>query len=367
MRAFEFLVESAPVPKTIGREFNHLEDLAFTEPSGGRRAIEILKRLSRDAKDIAIKWDGNPTVYWGRDADGTFHLVGKNNWGREDGKSSSPEELQKFILGRGKGEDWRGKFASDMAAMWPIFESATPKNFRGYIYGDILFHPGKPYQGADGHITFTPNQTTYSVKGTSDIGRRIAKATVAVAAHKLYEYFGDKTGVDIDDVSDFNSTPVLVVFGQTYVSHQPAIDAKNLHEIEKIVNQRGAGIDSFLAPVAGMGYLQASIYSFVNAQSKAKQLANINSNAFFDFLSATPAKLKKIQEHSAKHKGILDVLFQLVTALMLAKNEVIAELDQAESDITAHTAGEPGGEGYMSGKDQVKLVPRHRWTPFRSD
>jgi len=367
VRAFEFLVESSPVPKTIGREFNHLEDLAFTEPNGSKRAIEILKRLSRNARDVAIKWDGSPTVYWGRDADGTFRLVGKNNWGREEGMSTSPEELEKFILSRGKGEDWRGKFASDMAALWPVFEAATPANFRGYVYGDILFHPGKSYTGADGKITFTPNQTTYSVKGTSEVGRKIAKAVVAVAAHKLYEYFGDKTGVDIKNVSEFNTTPSLVVFGQTYVDHQPKVDVHNLLELEKLVNIESPNINTFLAPVAGMGYLQASIYSFVNAQSKAKQLDSINTKSFFEFLSTTPTKLKKIQEHSLKHNNTLDVLFRIVTALMMAKNEIIADLDAAESDITAHTAGEPGGEGYVSGKDSVKLVPRHRWTPFKSD
>jgi hypothetical protein len=156
-----------PVPKKVGREFNHLEDLVFTEPNGAIKAIEILKSLAKPETSITIKWDGNPTVYWGRDEDGTFRMVGKNNWGREEGKSNSPEDLKQFIMSRGKGEDWRDKFASDMAALWPVFEKATPKDFRGYVYGDILFHPGKPYQGADGRISFTPNQTTYAVLSTA--------------------------------------------------------------------------------------------------------------------------------------------------------------------------------------------------------
>jgi len=63
----------------------------------------------------------------------------------------------------------------------------------------------------------------------------------------------------------------------------------------------------------------------------------------------------------------LDSLFFLVRELMKAKDEVIRELDQAEGDITATTGGKPGGEGYVSGKDSVKLVPRDRWTPFRAD
>ena len=115
MRAFEFLKEAeSAAPKKVGREFNHLEDLVFTEPNGGARAVAILKNIAQDAKDISVKWDGAPTVLWGREPNGQFRLVGKNNWGREEGMSNSPKELQQFIMSRGKGEDWRAKFASDM-------------------------------------------------------------------------------------------------------------------------------------------------------------------------------------------------------------------------------------------------------------
>ena len=116
-----------------------------------------------------------------------------------------------------------------------------------------------------------------------------------------------------------------------------------------------------------MGYLQNEIYSFVNAQSKAKQLENINSESFFNFLQKTTDKAVKIKTHSDANPGVLDTLFDLVREIMAAKNEVIRELDAAEGDITATTDGKPGGEGYVSGDDSVKLVPRDRWTPFRAD
>jgi hypothetical protein len=369
MRAFEFLIEAeVPTPKKVGREFNHLEDLVFTENNGAQRAVKILKDLASPAKKIAIKWDGNPTVYWGRDEDGTFRMVGKNNWGREEGKSSSPEELKQFILSRGKGEDWRAKFASDMAAMWSIFETATPKDFRGYVYGDILFHPGKPYQGANGRITFTPNQTTYSVKGNSEDGRRLAAAKVAVAAHKAYEYFGDKSGKDFTEPELFNGNPKLVVYGQTYVSHRPAVGADNINAIIKIANKSSSKINSFLAPIPGLSDLQTIIYTYVNTRAKEKALDNIDSDDFFNWLKTSKVssgKQQKIFNHPDVE--VLGDLFYLVREIMKAKNEVIAELDQAEGDITAHTGGKPGGEGYVSGDDSVKLVPRDRWTPFRAD
>jgi hypothetical protein len=371
MRAWELLLEDeAPVPKKVGREFNHLEDLVFTEPSGARRAVEVLKGLSTPEKKISIKWDGNPTVYWGREEDGTFRMVGKNNWGREEGKSSSPEELKQFIMSRGKGEDWREKFAGDMAAMWPIFEAATPKDFRGYVYGDILFHPGKPYEGADGRMSFTPNQTTYSVKGTSEVGRKIARAKVAVAAHKAFEYFGDKSGQDFDQPQLFAANPDLVVFGQTYVATQPEVNADNLAAISKLANQYSDKINKLLTPVAGLSDLQNIVYTFVNQQSRAKALDKIDTDSFFAWLqgSKTSAgKQAKITDLNQKNPGVMDGMFSLVREIMKAKDEVIRELDAAEGDITAHTGGKPGGEGYVSGDDSVKLVPRDRWTPFRTD
>ncbi len=372
MRAFEFLTEAeaAPAPKKVGREFNHLEDLVFTEPNGGKRAIEVLKGMSQDSSDVAIKWDGNPTVYWGRDEDGTFRLVGKNNWGREEGKSSSPEDLKSFIMSRGKGEDWRERFAGEMAALWPIFERATPSDFRGYVYGDILFHPGKPYDGANGKMSFTPNQTTYSVKGNSEVGRRIAKAKVAVAAHQQYGYFGDKSGEPFTDKEIFAGNPELVVFGQTYVSHRPAVNADNLSVIEKEVNKHQQTINQMLTPQPGLSDLQTIIYTFVNAQAKAKTLDTLDHDVFFTWLKTSKVsapKQQKIIELSNKHPGAMDSLFFIVRELMKAKNEIIAELDQAEGDIKATTGGKPGGEGYVKGKDSVKLVPRDRWTPFRAD
>lgn len=362
--------EDATAPKKVGREFNHLEDLVFTEPKGALRAVQILKNLAQDAKDVAIKWDGSPTVYWGRDEDGTFRMVGKNNWGREEGKSSSPSELQQFIMSRGKGEDWREKFANDMAALWPVFEAATPKEFRGYVYGDILFHPGKPYQGADGKLSFTPNQTTYSVKTTSQVGRRLSNAKVAVAAHKHFDYFGDKVGDDFTSPETFASNPELAVFGQTYVSHQPAVNADNIDVIAKEATKSSPAIDKLLTPITGLSDLQTIIYTFVNAQSRAKALDALDSASFFDWLKTSKVsspKQSKIAQLSNDNAGTLDSMFFLIRELMKAKNEVIQELDQAAGDITANTSGQPGGEGYVSGKNSVKLVPRDRWTPFRAD
>jgi hypothetical protein len=375
MRAKEFLAETAAAQQKKGRDLNHLEDFIFlgsdTSAPGkqaANEALAILNSYTEDASKLSYKWDGNPTVYWGREPDGTFVFVGKNNWGRPEGKSVSAEELHQFIMSRGKGEDWRQSFADNLAGMWSIFENATPADFRGYLYGDLLISPMKPAQLLDGRITFTPNQTVYSVDPRSRIGKHLSRAKVAVAAHAKYDSFGDKDGKPIRNVEAFNATSDLWVTGQTYVSHKGGVQIGGLQEIKSLITgSGGAAMDRFLQPVAGLGYIADTIYSFVNTKSKAKQLDDINANSYLEFLANQPTKAKKIAEHAAKFPGGLETVFALVVRIMNAKNQVISQLDKHEGDIMAHTSGEPGGEGYVDLAKRAKLVPRHRWTPYRTD
>jgi len=366
MRAFEFLTESA-----VGREFNHLEDLVFSDPSNGAlKAVDILKSLASGAKDVAVKWDGNPTVYWGRDEDGSFHLVGKNNWGRPEGKSNSPEELEKFILSRGKGETWRPKFANDMADLWPMFEKATPASFVGYVYGDLLYHPGKPKGIQDGKISFTPNQTTYDINPASEIGESIKQSKVGVAVHSLYTHFGDKVGEPIKDVDMFKGNPEVFVVGQTYVTHKPAVGADNIEKIAAEANKNQSNIAKLLEKRPGFSDFGQIIYTFINQMSRNKQLNNLDPKHFFDWLATSKVsqnKQAKIAEINQQMGDTLSAMFFLVREIMKAKDEIIKELDSTEGDIKTHTKGVPGGEGYVKTGEKVKLVPRDRWTPFRSD
>lgn len=371
MRAKEFLIEAAA---KVGRDFQHLEDLVFVDGSkGAQQALNYLESFGRSAKNISVKWDGNPTVFWGREPDGSFILVGKNNWDKESqgGKARSPEELEQFINSRGKGEDWRSKFANDMAALWPIFEAATPKSFRGYIFGDLLFHPGKPVTQDKDSIDFTPNQTTYHVKTQSSIGKKIADAKVAVAAHLKLDTFGQslQEGEPFKNVEEFNKTQSLVVLGQTYVTHQPKVDTSRVKQLEQFVKRHGQEIDQFLQPVAGLSDLKNIIYTYINNMSREKKLNQINTE-FFNWLQNSKVSATKQAKIVELHKQLptaLTSILTLVEEIMQVKNDIIAQLDQAEADITASTGGKAGGEGYVSQQDFIKLVPRDRWTPFRAD
>lgn len=362
MRFTEFRTVLTEAAK-VGREYQHLEDLVFVKGSkGAMEAADVLEKLGSDSGDVAIKWDGYPTMYWGRESDGKFVLVGKNGWGRN--KSYSSDDLKRFINNTGKGEEWRERFANEMATIFDIMKSATPPNFRGYVYGDLLYHPGKPVQGSDGEVQFTPNKVTYTVDTRSPLGGRIARSKVGVVVHTKYDEFGGKSGTPIKDVGELNSNDV-VVLGQTYVTHQPSVDTKEVDKIRKRAQTSASAIDSFLAGTKGLSNPAGIIYNYVNQMSRAQKLSEIETG-FFDWLKQSKvsqgqqATLARINEENPK---ALPAIFGLVKQIMSAKDHIIDQLDNADADVKATTGGEKGGEGYVALGSKTKLVPRTRWQP----
>ena len=362
MRFQEFRTVLTEAAK-VGREYQHLEDLVFVDGSAGaQEAANILDKLGTDSGDVAIKWDGNPTIYWGREPDGTFVLVGKNGWGRN--KSTTADNLSNFIKGSGKGEEWREKFGNDMAGVFNEMKASTPPDFRGYVYGDLLYHPGKPFAANNGKVEFTPNLVTYTVDTNSPLGERIANSKVGVVVHTKYDEFGSKSGSPISDVDELNS-PDVVVLGQTYVAHQPKVDTSEVKSIRATAEKNAQLIDNFLAPVAGLSDMKNIIYTYVNHMTRTQQLKNIE-NGFFDWLSTSkvsPNKQEKIKAMNEASPKALPAIFGLVKQIMSVKDHIIDQLDDADADVKATTKGEKGGEGYVALGSKTKLVPRGRWQP----
>ena len=356
MRASQFLTEATQK----GREYNHLEDLVTFEGSkGALKAAEILTRLGQDSKDVSIKWDGNPTLFWGREPNGEFVMTGKNGWGRQ--KATSSGQLQDFIMNTGKGEDWRQGFASSMGNIFEILEANTPADMKGYVYGDLLYYPSRPFKQTDSGIQFTPNNVTYTVDPSSKLGQRIAGSQVGIVAHTYHDAFGDKNGTPIKDTNSVNSNAV-VVLGQTYVTHQPKVDTSAVQDIVSTANANAQIIDNWLAPEQGLSRKDAILYNYVNQMTKQGKLAQLRTG-FMDWLKTSKvSKGQQAKLMAGDTKG-LDAILELVVKIQTIKNNIIDQLDSAGADVTASTGGERGGEGYVATRDKIKLVPRHRWTP----
>ena len=369
MRYQEFravLTEAVLTEEFKGREYNHLEDLVFVKGSAGAaEAADILDKLGTDSSDVAIKWDGNPTIYWGREPDGEFVLVGKNGWGRN--KSTSADDLSRFIQNSGKGveeQPWRKDFGEEMAEVFELMKSATPGSFRGYVYGDLLYSPRKPFTATKGAVEFEPNKVKYTVETNGQLGGRIANSKVGVVVHTKLEEFGSKSATPFKDVQELNSNEV-VVLGQTYVTHQPKVDTSEVKSIRATADKNAQLVDAFLAPVKGLSDMKNIIYTYVNHMTRTQQLKNIE-NGFFEWLGASKVstnKQAKIADMNTASPKALPALFGLVKQIMTVKDHIIDQLDNAPADVTATTKGEKGGEGYVALGSKTKLVPRQRWQP----
>lgn len=365
MRFTEFKTYLTEAAK-VGREYQHLEDLVFVKGSkGAQEAADILDKLGTDSGDVAIKWDGNPTIYWGREPDGTFVLVGKNGWGKN--KSTSSQDLSRFIQNSGKGveeEPWRKEFGTEMAEVFELMKSATPPSFRGYVYGDLLYSPRKPFTATKGAVEFEPNKVKYTVDTNGQLGGRIANSKVGVVVHTKLEEFGSKTATPFKDVQELNSKDV-VVLGQTYVTHQPKVDTSEVKSIRAAADKNAQAIDTFLQGAKGLSNPAQIIYTYVNHMTRTQQLKNIESG-FFDWLSTSKVsqgQQAKLAELSKGNPKALPALFGLVRQVMSVKDHIIGQLDDADADVKATTKGEKGGEGYVALGSKTKLVPRTRWQP----
>jgi len=178
----------------------YIEDKVFkTGLAGAQEAIQIIKQTAQNTRDYAtIKWDGSPAVIFGRKPNGEFVLTDKAGATAVgyDGLATSPEMMTRIMqqrdsqaAARGKTGD-RSNLAEIYQTIWPYFERAVPKNFRGYIKGDLLFTPNRPWVEDAGNLVFQPNQhggIIYRIPVDSPLGQQIANSQVGIAIHTQME------------------------------------------------------------------------------------------------------------------------------------------------------------------------------------
>ena len=352
-------VAEATAP-TVGRKYQHIEDLVFTNGSnGGLHAVERLRHMGSQSGGIELKWDGSPVVYWGRDEQGVFHLIPKNAWeylkrGTQQTKGGVPtmmnsaDDIENFILNTGNpvaGDKKRMAFAKSMGSLWPYFEKISPES--GFIEGGILFSPLQPPQlnRQTGDYDFTPNITSFHIPAKSELGQRIKGAKVMVAATGWYDRIGGEEQRYPD--AEQLSTPDVIVQGTTYVQEAPGVDERGLNRVTGYIEQNAANIDSFIAGQPGLSKPGDVLYKFFNQQLR---VAGVKAN-FTEWVknNVSAGQAQKV----LNHPGLNSVL----TAVELITNEKM-KLIQQLSRGTHGGIRQTKPEGY---------VQAHPGTPFKND
>ena len=370
------LLEAAP--PTVGRKYQHIEDLVFTNGSqGGIHAAERLRSMGGQGGTIELKWDGSPVVYWGKDEQGRFSLIPKNAWEYlKRGKTEvapgvpaamySPEDIKNFILGTGKATPeqapQREAYANEMMSLWPYFEKVSPP--KGYIEGGLLFYPSKPAQlnPTTQEYDFTPNITSFHIPKGSDLGKRIGKAKVMVAATGFYDTLGSSDEGRFPNAEQL-STPDVIVQGTTYVEQAPGLDDKLVDQAEAYITQNSQAIDSFLAPKPGLSKVGDILYKFFNQNLR---VAGVKEK----FKAWAEQNLSAGQAGKVLNDPGLTVILTAVEKLSTAKTDLIRKLSagthggirqtKPEGYVQAH----PGGQFKSDLPGQfVKAIDQATWAP----
>ena len=366
---------------TEAARIQHAEDIVFWEGSRGAvRAIESLKSLEQGKHtDVTVKWDGSPAIIFGRDANGEFVLTDKSGFGAVgyDGKSKSPDELEAMLKNRpgyAKNPEGYGPFVANMKDIFNEYERATPKDYRGFFKGDLLYFNTPELK--DNHYIFTPNIVTYSVKADSDIGKQIGQSKTGIVIHREVDAAGNEGPLKNGDI--FQGTEVLVL-PPVVTQTPPQVNDTHIKELQAIVSKSAGAIDALLdnqtLTQLKLKKLPDLFYNYLNSKVDTG-LTNLGDD-FIQWLSTKPnvseTGKKKVTEYIVQNKQGYDAMWRIVTGIMKVKDDIINQFDKHEADITAsigsHGPADPtthgqGGEGYVLAHPEgdIKLVPRAYFT-----
>jgi len=352
--------------KLSGRAFNHLEDLVFFYGYDGvLEAIQHIKEMSNNSAAIRMKWDGGLQIYWGREyVNGPLIMTGHNGWARGY-KCTTTDELYHFIVNQsGKNREnvsnERKEFALQFGKLFPLLDAATPRDFTGFVYADALFLT-RPVL-FNNVYSFCPNHTGYYVDKDTTIGTRIGKSEILLVGHAYFNAFGmrDEQQTPLDTFDIFNITDEAIILNPYYsktIIHYD-LDEKTEHKLHSLA----AHIDDFLAPITGVSSFRDYIYKYINYKMK-----NASDDSFFQWM-VNKSSISQPQQTKIKARfewyNSGNSLFTLVNEIMAIKNKIITELAPHDHDIKAYNP--EGWVIYANNTKQlgnIKLVPRHQWTP----
>lgn len=353
---------------TEAARIQHAEDIIFWEGAKGAvRAIESLKSLEQGKHtDVTVKWDGSPAIIFGRDDNGEFILTDKSGFGAKgyDGKSKSPEDLEAMLKNRpgyAKNPEGYGPFVANMKDIFDEYQKATPKDYRGFFKGDLLYFNTPPL--TNGHYVFTPNIVTYSVKAESDIGKQIGQSKTGIVIHREVDAAGNEGPLKNGNI--FQGNEVLVLPPVT-AQKPPQVNDDHIKELQAIVSKNAGAIDALLNDQTltqlKLKKLPELFYGYLNSKVDTG-LTNLGSD-FLQWLESKPgvsdAGKRKVSDYILQNKQGYDAMWRLVTGIMKVKDDIVNQFEKHEADITSSINGDAGGEGYVLAHPEgdIKLVPR---------
>jgi hypothetical protein len=358
------VIVEAEVQGGRAKGIEHLEDLVFRNGSAGiKKALDIVKYTADNTgKTTTVKWDGKPALVFGRDPEGAFVLTDVSGFTARgyNGLFTSPRQVARHLEQRDAAAEAQGKSATRVETLlplyvqlWPMLEAAVPKDFKGYVQGDLLYTQQPPEQS--GNFVFTPNTVEYKIPVASDVGQRIARSKVGIAMHTQYA----EPGAPKEPIGrvDFKRVPGLLLLEPVYAKENVRPNRQLVQQVKEVYNSQGAAIDQLFDP-ADLRALQIT-----DLPRLCIDYINSRVGTGFDNLLAqfgpwlqqhvTPKKFNNIVEYVQSPRSNLDGMAAAFTAWVLLhdiKMDILNQLDLQH----------PGQEGWVmaTGAGMAKAVNR---------
>ena len=385
MRYSDFkIVENVEHLYEADARIQHAEDLIFFQGSKGAiRTLEALKSMEQGGQEnVTVKWDGSPAIIFGRNENGEFILTDKSGFTAKgyDGRAKSAEALQKMLMARPgarnpdpKKAEGYARLASNMKDIFDEYEKAVPKDFSGYLKGDLLYY--NTPEVIDNKFVFTPNIVTYRVDVNSDLGKQIAQSKTGIVVHRLMDENGQEGPVPNN--MQFIGTEVLL-FPSVTVQQPAEIEDEDINALKASVSKFGASIDKMLDKPTLMQLKMKDLpdifYTYMN--SKVDTGLTKLGQDFLEWMKTSKisgVKQTRIIDHISQNQQAFNAMWDIVTGILIVKDKIIKQFDSHDStvkaDIGPHGPVTPdahgdGGEGYVLAHPEgdIKLVPRAYFT-----
>jgi len=340
----------------------HLEDLVFRKGTrGAQEALEIVKSASEQPSTTTVKWDGKPAVVFGRKpATGEFVLTDGSGFEAKgyDGLATSPEMMAQIQNTR-KGE--RSDLIQLYATLWPVLEAATPRNFRGYVKGDLLYMDTPPLES--GNYVFKPNTVEYRIPAKSALGQRIGNSNIGVAMHSMYADQGESRQ-PLSRVK-FNEVPGLLLI-EPIAGKQMVLEPGLVKQIRAIIRSKGADIDTLFNPAELRAQqitdLAKLCVDYINARIRTGNFDNLLPG-FGDWLQTkvSPRKFNNIVEYLNSPRSNTDGLaaaFTIFIYLHDLKLDILRQLDLKDPGHEGWVMATPAG--YAKAVNRFDFTARNR-------
>jgi hypothetical protein len=238
--------------------------------------------------------------------------------------------------------------------LWSMLEAATPKNFQGYIQGDLLYTQTPPE--VSGAYEFKPNFVEYRIPADSRLGQEIGASEVGIAVHTRYK----DPGAPAESIQDsgLKRVPGLLLVEPTVKDIKNVTPNKKLvDQLRSVIAKHGTDIDGLFNPAelraAQISDLPALCKRYINSR-----ITTDYENLLPDFgawlqKNTTPRKYNNIVEYLQSPRSNMSGITAAFTAFLLLheiKMDMLQQLDRQE----------PGHEGWViaTPAGRAKLVNR---------